>query len=43
MVVIDMSLMPPKVIGIEVYLWVKGTFGLPKDPKPKKWPNTKMR
>jgi hypothetical protein len=40
MVVIDMNLMPTKVIGINVYLHVKGLFGLSKDLGPKRHPNT---
>ncbi len=35
-----MSPMPPKVIGKEPCLQVKGPFGLSKDPKPKRCPNT---
>jgi hypothetical protein len=39
MVDVDVSLMPPKVIGKEVYLWTKGLFGLSKDFGPKRCPN----
>jgi hypothetical protein len=34
-----MNLMPPKAIGREACLWVKGPCGLSKDPRPKKHPN----
>ncbi len=40
MVDVDMSLMPLKFIGREAYLWTKGPYGLSKDPRPKKCPNT---
>ncbi len=38
MVVVRMSLMPPKAIGRLTYLRIKGPFGLSKDPGPKKHP-----
>jgi hypothetical protein len=43
MVAIGMSLMPPKVIRREVYLWVRGLFGLSKDLGPKGHPNISRR
>jgi hypothetical protein len=36
---VDMNLMPLKVIKKEVCLLVKSSFGLLKDPKPKRHPN----
>jgi hypothetical protein len=36
MVAIDMSPMPPKVVGREACLWVKGPFELSKDIEPKR-------
>jgi hypothetical protein len=39
MVVINMNLMPLKVIGKEVCLWTIGLFGLSKDPELKRCPN----
>jgi hypothetical protein len=40
MIVVYMNLMPPKVIGIEVYLQIKGPSRLLKDLIPKRCPNT---
>ncbi len=40
MVDVNMNLMPLKVIGREASLRTKGPFGLSKDPKPKRRPNT---
>jgi len=37
---VDMNLTPPKVIGREACLRVKGLFGLSKDHGPKRHPNT---
>jgi len=39
MVDVDMSLTPPKVIGREVYLRIKGLFRLSKDLRPIRHPN----
>jgi hypothetical protein len=39
MVVVNMSLMPLKVIGKEVYLQTRGSYGLSKDLGPKRHPN----
>jgi len=38
--VVGMSPTPTKITGKEVYLQVRGLFGLSKDPKPKRHPNT---
>jgi len=40
MVVVNMNLIPPKVIGTEAYLWVKGPFEISKDLAPKRHLNT---
>jgi hypothetical protein len=40
MVVVDVSLMPPKVIGKKVHLQAKGPSGLSKDLEPERHPNT---
>jgi hypothetical protein len=37
---VDMNPMPPKVIGREACLQAKGFYGLSKDLKPKRHPNT---
>ncbi len=39
-VAISMNPMPPKVIGKELCLHVRGLFGLSKDLGPKRCPNT---
>jgi hypothetical protein len=39
MVDVDMNPTPPKAIGREVCLQVKGLFRLSKDPRPKRHPN----
>ncbi len=38
-----MSPMPPKVIGKEACLRIKGHYGLSKDPGPKRCPNILWR
>jgi hypothetical protein len=38
MVVVNMSLMPPKVIGRKTCLWAKSPYGLSKDHGPKRHP-----
>jgi hypothetical protein len=43
MVNVNMSTMPPKVIGREACLRTKSPLGLSKDPRPKKCPNTLWR
>jgi hypothetical protein len=43
MVAIGMKLMPLKVIGKEVYSWVRSLFGFSKDLEPKGHPNTSRR
>jgi hypothetical protein len=40
MVDVDMSPIPLKVIGREVHLQAIGLYGLSKDHKPKRYPNT---
>jgi hypothetical protein len=39
MVAINVNPVPPKVIGRKACLWVKGSFGLSKDLRPKRRPN----
>jgi hypothetical protein len=39
MVVVNMSLMPPKAIGKEICLWARGIYGLLKDLGSKRCPN----
>ncbi len=34
-----MNMTPPKVIRKDVYLQIKGPYGLSKDPRPKRRPN----
>jgi len=43
MVDVDMSLMPPRVIGRKACLPIKSPLGLSKDPGPKRHPNTWRR
>ncbi len=40
MVVINMNPMPWRTIGKKAYLWVRSIFGLSKDPRPMRCPNT---
>lgn len=39
-VVVSMNSMPLQIIGRITCLWIKGLFGLSKDPGPKRHPNT---
>jgi len=43
MAIINMNLMPSKVIGRNVYLRTKGPYGPSKDFRPKKHPNILMK
>ncbi len=37
---VNISLMPPRVIGREACLWAKGFSRPSRDPRPKRCPNT---
>jgi hypothetical protein len=43
MVAVGLSLMPSKVIGRKVFLWVRTLFGLSKDHGPEGHPNISRR
>ncbi len=43
MVVISMNPMPWRTIGRKAYLWARSTFGLSKDPRPMRRPNSWRR